>query len=162
MTPLRWIAFVILIIIAAAYGYLTVQWQQTEADVQRITRVVEGTPGEKGEPGQPGVGITDVIVRQLPTGSAPYAVRRSGGLLTLYLPRGAEGPAGPRGRAGADGRNGKTVRGPRGFPGRSGKAGRSVNQNMVAALVNSFLRSHTFTCTKTGRLWTCRISGGRR
>ena len=162
MTPLRWVAFVILLTIASAYGWLAVQWQQTEADVQRITRVVEGTPGEKGEPGQPGVGIKAVIVRQLPPGSAPYAVRRSGGLLTLYMPRGAEGPAGPRGRAGTDGRNGKTVRGPRGFPGRSGKPGRSANTNLTAALVNSFLRSHTFVCTKTGRQWTCRISAGRR
>ena len=160
----RSIAFAVLFIIGVSYGWLAVQQSRTKAEVQRITRVVEGEPGEEGKPGKPGVGINKAIVRMIPSDSAPYAVIRQGGVIHLFLPRGQQGetgstgPRGPRGRTGKPGRDGIDGR-----PGRRGMPGEGLTDARLTAAINAFFRSHVFVCVRLqGTRFSCRIINVRR
>jgi hypothetical protein len=150
---LRVVALVLVGVVAITYGLLAVRWQRaTDTELQRITRVVEGTPGKPGEPGEPGVGVNTVLVHTLPAGSDPRATLRHG-LLSLWIPlaaNGTDGRIGPRGRQGPIGRQGP--------PGKAGRPGESVSTKQLQAFVESFLRSHTFRCKRDGDTFTCRIS----
>jgi hypothetical protein len=147
----RIIALVLVAAVAVTYGFLAVRWQRaTDTEIQRITRVVEGTPGPEGEPG---IGVSSVLVHTLPPGFDPRATLRHG-LLTLWIPlaadgdRGATGPRGPQG-----------PHGPEGLAGKPGKPGEDVSVKQIRAIVESVVRSLTFRCKlETKNVFTCRVS----
>jgi len=145
--------------LSAAVVWAAVKAYKAQAQVQRVTEIVEGTPGPQGEPG---IGVERVIVHSLPAGSAPSA-SLSHGLLILRIPEGApgfRGPAGergPRGEPGARGVRGPAgprgitgPRGERGEAGEDGEPGTTITQQQIAKMVSDFLRNHKFVCTVIG------------
>lgn len=156
-------SFVVLGLLASAVFlavYIRRQESQKE-ELRRVTQIIEGTPGPQGEPG---IGVHSVVC--LPVGSCEATLQQQRLTLRVDLPEGPRGPRGFRGARGNDGNRGakgeKGDRGERGFTGGEGKPGKP-NDAQIAALINAFFRSHTFTCTRiSGQTWTCRVIGARR
>jgi hypothetical protein len=156
----RAIALTLLFVIAIAYSvWATVQAHNTRTELTRITRLVEGTPGPQGEPG---VGVRHVIC--LPAARCSATLYRQTLTLRISPPRGATGQRGPRGRSGTDGNGPSAVQIAAAVArycarhnGCRGPAG-AISEKQIAAAVNAFMRSHTFTCRMKAGVLICRVS----